>query len=283
MRLLPIMLAASMLSGCTTMQIGESNFLRPDKPTAVPDARLDAQALLAAMRVRDEEIVSPDGAVLRGISAQAPGSDVTVLYFGGNAFHLDRDGAALLPLLASCGAGVAIFDYRGYGRSSGTPTVANMAADAVRAYDHVSARHPGRVIVHGQSLGSFMAAHVVRQRPQAGGLVLEATSTNVEDWAQANVPWYARPFLRIEIAESLRGVDNVAAVAGYRNASLVLAGERDRITPPALGHQVYAALPGAAKQWFVADGAGHNAIFGHQDVMPVYCSFVRGIAAGRLR
>jgi pimeloyl-ACP methyl ester carboxylesterase len=60
----------------------------------------------------------------------------------------------------------------------------------------------------------------------------------------------------------------------------VLAGERDRITPPALGHRVYAAIPPAAKQWFVADGAGHDGIFGHQDVMPVYCGFVNRKSAG---
>lgn len=140
--------------------------------------------------------------------------------------------------------------------------------------DHVSARSPGRVIVHGQSLGSFMAAHVVQQRPQAAGLVLEATSTNVQDWAQANVPWYARPFLRIKIAESLRAADNVAAVAGYRGAGLVLAGERDRITPPALGQRVYESMPGAAKQWLVAEGASHDTILGRPDVMPAYCGFV---------
>lgn len=275
MRLAPIMLAAMMLTGCTTMQIGESNFIRPDPPAAKASApRLDVPALLPAARVSDEEVATADGAILRGVIAQQPGSGVTVLYFGGNAFHLDRDGAALLPLLASCGVGVAVFDYRGYGRSSGAPTVATMAADAVRLFDHTSARTRGPVIVHGQSLGSFMAAHVVRQRPQAGGLVLEATSTNVQDWAQANVPWYARPFVRIEIAPSLRAADNVAAVAGYRGASLVLAGERDRTTPPALGHGVYAALPAGQKQWLVAAGAGHNAIFGHRDVMPAYCRFV---------
>ncbi|MES2758281.1 MAG: alpha/beta fold hydrolase [Pseudomonadota bacterium] len=283
MRLVPILPAALLLSACTTMQIGERNFIRPDKQVSAADARLDVRALLPAARVSDEEIATPDGAVLRGIIAQPPGAAVTVLYFGGNAFHLDRHGAGLLPLLASCGAGIAVFDYRGYGRSSGAPTVATMAADAVRAFDHVSARHPGRVIVHGQSLGSFMAAHVVRQRPQAAGLVLEATSSNVQDWAQANVPWYARPFLQIEIDESLRAADNVAAVAGYRGAALVLAGERDRITPPALGQKVFAALPGTAKQWFVADGAGHNAIFGHKDVMPVYCGFVSSPSRGAVK
>lgn len=250
MRLVAIILAALTLSGCTTMQIAENNFIIPDsKRGAAPDPRVDVQALLPAARVSEEAIDTPDGATLRGVVAHRPGSTVTVLYFGGNAFHLDRHGAELLPLLASCGTGIAVFDYRG-------------------------ARHPGRVIVHGQSLGSFMAAYVVQQRPQACGLVLEATSTTVQDWAEVNLPWYARPFLRIEVAESLRGVDNVATVSGYHGASLVLAGERDRTTPPPLAHRVYAALPDRSKQWFVAQGAGHNGIFGHQDVMPVYCSFV---------
>ncbi|MET0856798.1 MAG: alpha/beta fold hydrolase [Telluria sp.] len=280
MRFFAIILAALMLSGCTTMEIGESSFIRPDrKGLTAPDPRLDVQALLPAARVSEETIATPDGATLRGVIVHRPGASATVLYFGGNAFHLDRHGAGLLPLLASCGADVAVFDYRGYGRSSGAPSVATMAADAVRAFDHVSARHPGRVIVHGQSLGSFMAAHVVQQRPQAHGLVLEATSTTVQDWAEANVPWYARPFLRVEVAESLRGVDNVAAVRGYRGASLVLAGERDRTTPAPLAHKVYAALPDGAKQWLVAPGAGHNDIFGRKDVMPVYCGFVNRTSA----
>jgi pimeloyl-ACP methyl ester carboxylesterase len=275
MRLVPIILAASVLSGCTTMQIGESSFIRADsKSGAAPDPRLDVHALLPATRVSEAAIATPDGATLRGVIAHRPGASVTVLYFGGNAFHLDRHGAELLPLLASCGTDAAVFDYRGYGRSSGAPSVATMQADALRVFDHVSAGHPERVIVHGQSLGSFMAAYVVQQRPQARGLVLEATSTTVQDWAQANVPWYARPFLRIEVADSLRGIDNVALVAGYRGASLVLAGERDRITPLLLARKVYAALPDGAKQWFVAEGAGHDGIFGHKDVMPVYCGFV---------
>jgi hypothetical protein len=275
MRFIGLTLAALALSGCTTMQIGEGSFIRPDKPDAKASAvRLDVQALLPGARVDDAEIASADGAVLRGVIARQPGSTVTVLYFPGNAFHLDRHGKELLPLLASCGTSVAVFDYRGYGRSSGVPTVENMAADALRVFDDVSKRQGGSVIVHGQSLGSFMAAHVAHERPQAAGLVLEATATTVADWANANVPWYARPFLNLEIAGSLKDIDNVAAVSTYRGRSLVLAGERDTVTPPALGRRVYAALPGTRKQWLLVDGASHNSIFGSAALMPAYCAFV---------
>jgi pimeloyl-ACP methyl ester carboxylesterase len=103
-----------------------------------------------------------------------------VLYFGGNMFHLDQHGAALLPVLAACGTNVAVFDYRGYGRSPGKPTVENMQADALALFDAVNARFPGRVIVHGQSLGSFMAAHVAAARPVLA-TVLESTATSAEE------------------------------------------------------------------------------------------------------
>jgi pimeloyl-ACP methyl ester carboxylesterase len=257
------------------MQINENSFIRPDKPGAAMPARLDLRTALPDARVTDTAIDSGDGATLHGVTVRNGQAKVTVLYFGGNAFHLDQHGAEIIPRIAACGVNVTVFDYRGYGRSGGVPSIATMTADALREYDYVSAQNPGnKVIVHGQSLGSFLAAHVAHERPQVAGLVLEATATNVADWAHANVPWYARPFLRLDIGQSLRGVDNVTAVAGYPGASLVLAGQADTVTPPALGRRVYEALPPARRQWLLADGASHNGISGQQDVMPAYCAFV---------
>lgn len=265
---------ALLLTACGTMEVGERNFLRPDKPGAPAAPRLDMAALVKSGGASDETIATPDGAVLRGVRLRQGSNVRVVLYFGGNMFHLDQHGKDVLPLLASCGLDVAVFDYRGYGRSSGVPTLANMSADALRVFDHVSAQYPGGVIVHGQSLGSFMAAHVVQHRPAARAVVLEATSSTVREWVDANVPWYARLVTRVEVAPALRSVDNVAAVSRYQGASLVLVGENDKVTPPQLARKVFDAIPGQPKQWFIAPGAGHNGIFGHKTVMPVYCGFV---------
>ncbi len=275
MRVIPLLFSAVILSGCGTMEIGERNFIRPDKPGALPSPRLNVAAHLPAGAVRDEEIVTPDGAVLRGVSFRPATATRAVLYFGGNQFHLDRHGADLLPLLASCGTAVAVFDHRGYGRSSGQPTLERMAADAVRAYDHISAQYPDGVIVHGQSLGSIMAAYVAQHRPAARGIVLESTTSTVQEWVDANVPWYARVVSKVEVEPGLRAVNNVQAMSGYRGASLVLVGSNDRLTPPALARKVFDAIPGANKHWHLSPGAGHNDAFGRADVMPVYCGVLR--------
>jgi pimeloyl-ACP methyl ester carboxylesterase len=274
MRAITLLPAALLLTACGTLQIGEHNVIHPDKAGTAAPPRLDAGALLPQGSASDDTISTDDGALLRGVRWRQPGNTRVLLYFGGNMFHLDQDGKALLPLLASCGADVVVFDYRGYGRSSGVPSVATLSADALRVFDHVSAQYPGGVIVHGQSLGSFMAAHVVQQRPGARALVLEATSSNVQDWADANVPWYVKLVTRVQVDDKLRGVDNVAAVGAYRGAALVLAGAADSVTPAALARKVYDAIPGQRKQWLLVPGAGHNGIFGHKEVMPLYCAFV---------
>ncbi|ATQ74977.1 alpha/beta hydrolase [Massilia violaceinigra] len=271
----PALLLAIGLAGCGTMQIEEKNFIHPDGKDAPALARVDVAALLPAYSVTGETVATPDGATLRGVYLARAGAAITVLYFGGNAFHLDQHARDVLPLLAACGSNVAVFDYRGYGRSSGVPTVENMRADALRVFDHVNAINPGKVAVHGQSLGSFMAAYVASQRPLARGMVLEATATTVQEWTDANVPWYLKLFLKVDVADTLRGVDNQALVRTWDGPSLVLSGEKDQLIPVAMSRKVYDAIPGENKQWHVARGASHNGILAHPDVSPVYCDFVR--------
>ncbi len=184
MRTLVVSVGLIALTGCTTIQLGERNFIqadRPDRPAPAQPINVQTlRAMLPAASLHDERITTADGATLRGITVRQPGALATVLYFGGNAFHIDQHAGELLPALAACHVNVTIFDYRGYGRSSGVPAIANMKDDALQIFDHVNADHPGTVLVHGQSLGSFVAAYVAQQRP-ARALVLESTTTNVRD------------------------------------------------------------------------------------------------------
>ncbi|MFC5476597.1 alpha/beta hydrolase [Massilia suwonensis] len=267
-RLLAACMAVSAgLAGCAQVRVSESHFIRPDAPGTVVEQRYSNAA------ASELSVAGSDGALLHGILFEQPGARSTVLYFGGNMFHLDQHANAALPLLAACGSNVAMFDYRGYGRSSGKPTVATMQADALALFDALNARFPGRVIVHGQSLGSFMAAHVAQARPVAG-TVLETTATSVEDLVHANVPWYAWPFVRIEMEDSLRQVDNRTAAARFSSAALVIAAGQDRTTPPRLGKKVFDAIPRQDKQYLLLDQAGHNGALRTEGAGAAYCGFI---------
>ncbi len=284
LKLLPIALFL-LLSACADMQIEEKSFIRPDRlSTYKASHQLDSTALLAAVpaaTLREQKISAVDGVSLQGIRLQQADAKLTVLYFGGNMFHIDEDAQTLLPVLAACHTNVEIFDYRGYGRSGGDPTIASMQSDAVRIFDETNARSPGKVVVHGQSLGSFIAAYVAQQRPVLG-MVLESTASNPLDWANANMPWYLKPFVTVEVAASLKAIDNVAAVAGIKQNSLVLVGDRDKTTPPYLGQKVFDAIPASAKKMFIVAGAGHNNVLEQSSAMDVYCGFMEKLAKAPL-
>ena len=262
-------LSALVLAGCAQIHVTERHFIRPDAPGTVIEKRFASGA------AGELSVAGQDGARLGGVLFEQAGARSTVLYFGGNMFHLDRHLDALLPVLAACDSNVAVFDYRGYGRSTGTPTVENMRADALAVFDAVNARYPGRVIVHGQSLGSFMAAYVAQARPVLA-TVLETTATSATELVESNVPWYAWPFVRIDMEDSLRQVDNRAAAAGIRSATLVIAAGKDRMTPPRLGRKVFEAIPRKDKQWLLLEDAGHNDALQAPHARAAYCKFVRG-------
>ncbi len=112
-------------------------------------------------------------------------------------------------------------------------------------------------------------------RPAARALVLESTTSTVQDWTDANVPWYVRMVSKVEVEPALRQLDNVRAVRGYPGAALLMVGERDTITPPQLARKVFEALPSPSKKWVIAQGAGHNDVLkSDSPAMRAYCSFV---------
>lgn len=267
--LLPL-LSLALLAGCTTMEVKESMFIRPDavsKAKPLPEHVFsDASPL---------EIARPDGAVLRGVLVTRAGAEHTLLYFGGNMFHLDDSGKRVVAALEGCKVNVAIVDYRGYGRSSGMPTVANMTGDAVAIYDQLDARFPGKVAVHGQSLGSFVAAGLAQERP-VRALVLETTATTALETVENALPWYYKPFISIKVDAALGAIDNVKVASRIRSPLLVLAGEKDRTTPAAMSQRVFDAAAAERKRIVIMPEAGHNNVLSNPATAATLCPFIEG-------
>jgi fermentation-respiration switch protein FrsA (DUF1100 family) len=190
--------------------------------------------------------IPADGGALAAVWLPNPAARFTLLYSHGNAEDLGDD-LPLLRALHAHGFAVLAYDYRGYGLSPGRPTERGAYADEAAAYAWLVREQqvpPGRIIVHGRSLGGGPAAELASREPVAG-LVLESTFTtalSVSAWGRIF------PFDWFRSARRLRDV---------RCPVLVIHGTADEVIPFAVGQRLYRAAR-EPKQALWVEGAGHD-------------------------
>jgi fermentation-respiration switch protein FrsA (DUF1100 family) len=155
-------------------------------------------------------------------------------------------------LLCDAGLDVLLFDYRGYGTSTGRPSEEGTYRDARAARTALLAR-PGveeaRVIFLGESLGGAVALALALEAPPAG-LVLQSTFTSIRAMARAHYPFIPGRAVPDAYA-SLERIPRLACPL------LVLHGDRDEIVPLSHGRALFEAAP-EPKHMRVFAGLGHN-------------------------
>jgi len=162
-------------------------------------------------------------------------------------------------LLAAHGVASLVFDYSGYGRSTGRVDWVQCELDAEAAFlhlEHLTAPLP--VAILGFSLGSGPAA-AIATRVQADHLILGAAFTSFRDAARvAGVPG-ALTFLVPPIWSATESLRNCSVPV------LVLHGEKDRLFPVQMAHDLVACCPGNVELTVVPDLA-HNQPFRNPDL-----------------
>lgn len=105
---------------------------------------------------------------------------------GGNISHRIDLAQALLKR----GAAVLLFDYRGYGRSTGSPSEEGTYRDAQAAHAWLRGKGfaPGSILLLGESLGGGVASELALREP-AGGMVLQCSFTSAIDMGAEIFPW----------------------------------------------------------------------------------------------
>ncbi|HLC23231.1 MAG TPA: alpha/beta hydrolase, partial [Dehalococcoidia bacterium] len=166
----------------------------------------------------------------------------------------------IAPLYHKLGASLFVADYRGYGRSNGSPSFASMAADAHKVLDYVRAlvgkrQDRGELFVMGRSLGSHSAIELA-WCCAAGlrGLILESGFAHVSRLLKYHVPPEAAP--KLEAFE--KGIE--ARVKAMKLPVLVVHGEEDTLVPQQHAYRFYENVGSADKTLLTIPGAGHNDI-----------------------
>lgn len=258
-RLLPLFAALLAFAGmgCNTIPITEQDVFMP-KPSVTP-VSFDVEGV----QLNEFYLPVSDSVQLNAWHLTQPEARGTVLFFGGNGFYLVQS-LGYIQALTGHPVNVVMYDYRGYGRSGGAPSVAAFKRDAVAMYQHVRSQlgvPAQRLVVHGHSLGTFLATYVGTTY-DVGGIVLENPATNVNDWVKGLAPWYVRLFVSFEVDEDLRGESNLQRVRTMGPTPLLtIAGAQDNITAPDMARTLHEEAATPAKTLVVVEDGGHNYLY----------------------
>ncbi|EFK07562.1 phospholipase/carboxylesterase [delta proteobacterium NaphS2] len=193
-----------------------------------------------------------DGTKLHGWFFPLPEKRPVILFFHGNAGNISHRLKNIQKLL-SIGFQVFIFDYRGYGKSSGTPSRKGIYSDGLAAYDYLLENRgvaPDRIILFGRSLGAAVATEIAIQK-KADRLILESAFTSTKDLART-MPLFAllSPFLPAHY-------NNLNKIRRLSIPKLIIHGNVDQIIPLQMGQVLFEAAA-EPKEYYAIDGAGHN-------------------------
>ena len=217
-----------------------------------PSAVCDRTPGELGLAYRDVAIETEDGERLHGWWVPSASSPLGhVLLFHGNAGNV-CDRLLHAELLVASGFDVLLFDYRGYGRSSGKPSEQGTYHDA-RAALAALADQPGvegsRVVYVGESLGAAVALALAIERPPRA-LVLQSAFASVREMARVHYPFIPAALVP-DAYPSLRLIRRLEAPL------LVLHGERDEVVPPSQGRALFEAAP-EPKRLRLFPGIAHN-------------------------
>lgn len=193
-----------------------------------------------------------DGTRLHGWYCPCPRSRAVLLYAHGNAGNLSHRGPRLKFLQRTLHVTVFIFDYRGYGRSEGTPTVAGILQDARAARRFLAKRvkcPESQIVLLGRSLGGAVAVQLAAES-SARGLILESTFSSLKDVASYHFP-------RLAWLIPSGKFDSVARIPRFKGPLLQSHGEADRTIPYSQGWKLFQAA-NEPKQFIRIPKGDHN-------------------------
>jgi fermentation-respiration switch protein FrsA (DUF1100 family) len=174
-----------------------------------------------------------------------------LLWFHGNAGNV-TDRYEMLRMLVRLPARILIIDYRGYGKSEGSPSESGLYKDARGAWDYLLTTRnvrPDRIIIFGESLGGAIAIELATHVPPAG-LIIQSSFTCIADMAATVIPGFPSFLLRTKM-NSLEKISRVPC------AKLFIHSHVDEVVPYRLGRRLFEAAH-EPKQFYEVPGAGHN-------------------------
>lgn len=226
-----------------------------------PDHRFNIEADVA------ETWVDVPGARLNALHLRLPKPDGVVFFVHGNAGSLDN-WFVNIDFYRRANVDLFMFDFRGYGKSSGQiQSQAQLEADVRAAWGSIAPRYAGlRTVFYGRSLGTSLATTLALESPP-DLLALVSPYSSMVDIARLHYSWVPTALLRYPLRTDL-------ALPKVSGRILLVHGELDSLIPPGHSQTLHALAPHA--QLRLVPQAGHGDIHEFESYLNTLAAAIKG-------
>lgn len=204
------------------------------------------------LQFEDVFFTAEDKTKLHGWYCPANDPRAVVLIAHGNAGHVASRAPWLRYLQTRAKVSVFMFDYRGYGRSEGIPSVEGAIQDATAArakLSELAAIKDSEMLLMGESLGGAIVVQLAADSPPRG-LILQSTFSSLRDVADVHYP-------KLSWLVPRNKLDSATRIVRYQGPLFQSHGNVDRTIPFSSGEKLFRSA-NEPKQFVTIEHADHN-------------------------
>lgn len=209
--------------------------------------------------IEHEEVYinTEDSERLHGYFLGAPGSanfksTPTIIYLHGNAENVSTWYQAPVEIQKHVSVNALIVDYRGYGKSTGTPSTKGVISDALAMYKYLIDKgfKPEDISIYGRSIGGAIALELA-SRVKVKSVVVQSSFTSLVDIAKELYPFIPKAIINGNLWNSKELIRQINCPV------LISHGDRDEIVSVSHSHKLF-ELANEPKKLIILKGAAHN-------------------------
>ena len=191
----------------------------------------------------------------------------TVLFCHGNSGNISKR-SYIIDLCSNLKLNLVLFDYRGYGESTGLPNPKSICEDGILAYEYTIKKCAGEnIIVWGESLGGAVATHIASHK-KVSRLILMCTFSSLDDVLKysKSSPWLSK-LLKL----TTDTLPNKQKIAKITCPIAILHSQNDDIIPYQCGKILYSSIPHENKLFIEISGPHSVPEITHKQLSELLC------------
>lgn len=219
------------------------------------------------LKYKEATFKSTNNCKLHGWFIPSENAKATLLFCHGNAGNISHR-VDIIKIFHDLNLNVFIFDYRGYGKSSGKPSEKALYNDTFSAYRYLTKKFNGRIknlVIYGKSIGGNIAIDLVSKLSpnniRVKALVTDSAFTSAVDMGKEMFPFIPSILLDKLIYIDFNAISKIKKIYIPK---LIIHSQNDKIVPFKLGKKLFKKAP-KPKEFFSINGSHNESIIMYEN------------------